>query len=98
MTSLANYRSIFSNSNTDDSKGLYEATKLVATNGGSGNNVPFYFLNFVADDTATTTATIIQQPANIDQIDDDNNGIITAAVDNYIKHLGSGEYLSLIHI
>ena len=92
MTSLANYRSIFSNSNTDDSKGLYEATKLVATNGGSGNNVPFYFLNFVADDNATTTATIIQQPANIDQIDADNNGIITSAVDNYIKHLGSGEY------
>ena len=92
MTSLANYRSIFSNSNTDDSKGLYESTKLVATNGGSGNNVPFYFLNFVADDNATTTATIIQQPANIDQIDADNNGIITSAVDNYIKHLGSGEY------
>ena len=48
MTTVANYRSIFTNNNIDDSKGLYEATKLVATNGGSGNNnLPFIFVNLV---------------------------------------------------
>ena len=44
MTTVANYRSIFTNNNIYDSKGLYENTKLVATQGGSGDNLPFIFL------------------------------------------------------
>ena len=91
MTSGANYRSIFTNNNIDDSKGLYEATKLVATNGGSGDNLPFIFFNLVEDDEIPD-ATIIQVPPTIDKIDADNNGIITNAVESYIKHLGSGDF------
>ena len=91
MTTAANYRSIFSNNNIDDSKGLYEATKLVATNGGSGNNLPFIFQNFVGD-VDQTTVSVIQTVPTIDQIDADNDGIITKAVDGYIKHLGSGDF------
>ena len=89
MSINANYRSIFTNVNTDDSKGLYESTKLVATNGGSGN--PIVFFNLIAEDDAPT-ATIIQQQTSIDIIDQNNGGIITEAVNNYIKHLGSGEF------
>ena len=91
MTTVANYRSIFSNNNIDDSKGLYEATKLTATNGGSGDNLPFIFLNFVGENEVPD-ATIIQEPPTIDQIDADNNGIITTAVESYIKHLGTGDF------
>ena len=92
MTTVANYRSIFSNSNIDDSKGLYEATKLTATNGGSGDNLPFIFLNLVGDNEVADTTVVQQQPPTIDQIDADNNGIITAAVESYIKHLGTGDF------
>ncbi|MBF92075.1 MAG: hypothetical protein CMP34_04635 [Rickettsiales bacterium] len=94
MTTVANYRSIFTNNNIDDSKGLYEATKLVATNGGSGNNnLPFIFVNLVdIDDDSEQAVTIIQETPTIDQIDADNNGIITSAVESYIKHLGSGDF------
>ena len=93
MTTVANYRSIFTNNNIDDSKGLYEATKLVATNGGSGDNLPFIFLNFVGEDqTEVPDANIIQEPPTIDQIDANNNGIITTAVNSYIKHLGTGDF------
>ena len=38
------------------------------------------------------TAIIQQAPSTIDQIDADNNGIITSAVESYIKHLGSGDF------
>lgn len=93
MTTVANYRSIFTNNNIDDSKGLYEDTKLVATNGGSGNNnLPFIFFNLVGDSQIEETAIIQEAPATIDQIDADNNGIITNAVESYIKHLGSGDF------
>lgn len=91
MTTAANYRSIFTNSNTDDSKSLYESTKLVATNGGSGSNIPFIFLNLVRDDSEPTT-TVVVEPTPIEQIDAENNNIITTAVDSYIKHLGTGDY------
>ena len=91
MTTVANYRSIFTNNNIDDSKGLYESTKLVATQGGSGDNLPFIFFNLV-DNKSSETAVIQQVPATIDQIDADNNGIITSAVESYIKHLGSGDF------
>lgn len=92
MTTVANYRSIFSNNNIDDSKGLYEATKLTATNGGSGDNLPFIFFNLVGDNEVADTTIVQQQPPTIDQIDADNNGIITAAVESYIKHLGTGDF------
>ena len=92
MTTVANYRSIFTNNNIDDSKGLYETTKLVATQGGSGDNLPFIFFNLVGDNQREQEAIIQQAPATIDQIDADNNGIITTAVESYIKHLGSGDF------
>ena len=92
MTTVANYRSIFTNNNIDDSKGLYETTKLVATQGGSGDNLPFIFFNLVGDNQREETAIIQQAPSTIDQIDADNNGIITSAVESYIKHLGSGDF------
>ena len=45
---------------------------------------------------------VIQQAPTIDQIDADNGGIITSAVESYIKHLGSGDFnkipTSLKHI
>ena len=91
MTTVANYRSIFTNNNIDDSKGLYETTKLVATQGGSGDNLPFIFFNLVGDNQREETAIIQQAPSTIDQIDADNNGIITSAVESYIKHLVSGD-------
>ena len=66
MTTVANYRSIFTNNNIDDSKGLYEATKLVATNGGSGNNnLPFIFVNLVDIDDSAQAVTIIQETPTI---------------------------------
>ena len=93
MTTAANYRSIFTNNNVDDSKGLYEPTKLIATNGGSGSNLPIIFVNLVGDDSLTApTATIIQEAPTIDQIDASNDNIITKAVDAYIKHLGTGDF------
>ena len=92
MTTVANYRSIFTNNNIDDSKGLYETTKLIATQGGSGDNLPFIFFNLVGDNQREQEAIIQQAPATIDQIDADNNGIITTAVESYIKHLGSGDF------
>jgi len=93
MTTAANYRSIFTNNNVDDSKGLYEPTKLIATNGGSGTNLPVIFVNLVGDDSPTApTATIIQEAPSIDQIDASNDNIITKAVDAYIKHLGTGDF------
>ena len=74
MTTAANYRSIFTNNNVDDSKGLYEPTKLIATNGGSGTNLPVIFVNLVGDDSPTApTATIIQEAPSIDQIDASND-------------------------
>lgn len=90
MTTVANYRSIFTNYNIDDSKGLYEATKLASTNGGSGTNLPFIFFNLVGEDPVTEV--VVQEIPTIDQIDADNGGIITKAVESYIKHLGSGDY------